>query len=139
MPLSRASLLFALTSICSCYVPSDDLDHLPGAPVNDVATGQTEQSLTGCELDCPTGVVYTCAQSCSVTNDTITCNGQVTVCPCVSGQTRYRSTSTCCCNYDNPDKPVARHMLLVDLCVGGQWQSQGGVCDGSNCGGICAL
>lgn len=43
---------------------------------------QTSQAVTGCELDCPGGQVFTCATTpCSVTATSLTCNGTVTTCP----------------------------------------------------------
>jgi cysteine-rich repeat protein len=42
---------------------------------------QTSQALTGCELDCPGGQVFTCGQPCSVTATSLTCNGVTTTCP----------------------------------------------------------
>jgi cysteine-rich repeat protein len=49
------------------------------------AESQTSQALTGCELDCPSGQVFTCSQPCSVTATTLNCNGVVTSCPQPAG------------------------------------------------------
>ena len=42
---------------------------------------QASQALTGCELDCPIGQVFTCSQPGSVTATTLNCNGVITSCP----------------------------------------------------------
>lgn len=43
---------------------------------------QTSQALTGCELDCPGGQVFTCGQPpCSVTATSLNCNGVISTCP----------------------------------------------------------
>jgi hypothetical protein len=70
------------------------------------------------------------------------CNGVRTycqACACVEGEIRYRTGSGCCCNYDDPEAPKARGLLLIDKCINGAWVYQGGVCDGANCGGICPV
>jgi len=46
------------------------------------------QPMTGCELDCPNGSVFTCSGTCSVVpNTSITCNGTTTQCPSCVPQT----------------------------------------------------
>lgn len=49
--------------------------------VQNASEGQTSQALTGCELDCPGGQVFTCSQPCSVTATALNCNGVITSCP----------------------------------------------------------
>jgi cysteine-rich repeat protein len=53
--------------------------------VRTAGESQTSQALTGCELDCPNGQVFTCSQPCSVTATTLNCNGVVTSCPLPPG------------------------------------------------------
>jgi len=46
---------------------------------------QASQAVTGCELDCPNGQVFTCSQPCSVTATSLNCNGVITNCPAPPG------------------------------------------------------
>ncbi len=46
---------------------------------------QASQALTGCELDCPDGQVFTCSAPCSVSSNSLNCNGVITNCPAPSG------------------------------------------------------
>jgi hypothetical protein len=57
---------------------------------------EVDQAVTGCELDCPGGQIFTCSDPCSVSGGTLDCNGTLTTCPpvCTCTATRYSAART---------------------------------------------
>jgi hypothetical protein len=140
--------------------PEPILDESAGAATSviggDAATlfGLTNGTLATCTAQCGAGAPVSCSStpSCEGAWDRncaagerghARCNGInyycAAACQCVEGELRYIEGTGCCCNYDDPEHPVARRTLRIEACVNGSWVGRGSVCDGQNCGGICPL
>jgi hypothetical protein len=69
------------------------------------------------------------------------CDGVRTSCPacqCHDGDLQQvQVTNTCCCDPD-VSRPVPRRLLVETICENGVWVNRN-VCEGTNCGGVCAL
>lgn len=89
------------------------------------SSSQVAQDVTMCELDCPSGDVFTCTTvPCSVTANTITCDGTTTTCPvCVPTRTCAGVGADCGSISDG-----CGHLLDCGTCGSGQ-QCVGNTCE----------
>jgi hypothetical protein len=75
----RGVLVTAVLAI-SAWVGCGTVDDRSSS-VDEAAEAEAQQAVTGCELDCPGGQVFTCSEPCSVGGGVLNCNGVETVCP----------------------------------------------------------
>jgi len=74
MTISRLCCV-VVTALAMGAIGCGELDG--AAPVS-----QLDEEVTQCQLNCPSGAVLTCTTApCSITSNTMTCNGVTTTCP----------------------------------------------------------
>lgn len=86
----------ALWWVTGCSAMDDGVSPLAAPSAVADPVGEVQQAVTGCELDCPGGQVFTCSDPCSVDGGTLNCNGVLTTCPpvCTCTATRFTVVRT---------------------------------------------